>query len=173
MAVARKVHEAQSAYITPEGVERLREELRYLWKVERPRVTKAVTAAAAEGDRSENAEYIYGKKRLREIDSRVRFLVKRLDSLTVVENRVGPCDTIYFGAWVRLEDEEGEEVVYRVVGPDEFDPKLGWISMDAPMGRALLGKKEGEEILVKRPVGDAHYTVVEISYQPPVPTKEE
>ena len=166
MAVARKVHEAQSCYITPEGVERLREELRFLWKVERPRVTKAVTAAAAEGDRSENAEYIYGKKRLREIDSRVRFLVKRLDSLTVVENRVGLCDTIYFGAWVRLEDEEGEEVVYRVVGPDEFDPKLGWISMDAPMGRALLGKKEGEEILVKRPVGDARYTVVEISYQP-------
>jgi transcription elongation factor GreB len=166
MAVASKPQEVQSCYITPEGVERLREELRYLWKEERPRVTRAVTAAAAEGDRSENAEYIYGKKRLREIDRRVRFLVKRLDSLTVVENRTVPCDTIYFGAWVRLEDEAGEEVVYRVVGPDEFDPKLGWISMDAPMGRALLGKKEGEEILVKRPVGDALFTVLEVSYTP-------
>ena len=83
-----------------------------------------------------------------------------------MENRKTPCNTIYFGAWVRLEDEEGEEVIYRVVGPDEFDPKLGWISMDAPMGRALLGKKEGEEILVKRPVGDAHFTVLEVSYQP-------
>src|SRR5512133_3794599 len=115
MAVASKPQEIQSSYITPEGVEKLREELRFLWKEERPRVTRAVSAAAAEGDRSENAEYIYGKKRLREIDRRVRFLVKRLDSLTVVENRPDEApEKIFFGAWVRLENPDGDEVVYRL-----------------------------------------------------------
>jgi transcription elongation factor GreB len=156
----------QSNYITPEGVERLREELRYLWKEERPRVTRAVSDAAAEGDRSENAEYIYGKKRLREIDRRVRFLVKRLGSLTVVENRTDQCDKAYFGAWVRLENDAGEEVLYRIVGPDEFDVAKGWISMDSPMGRALLGKEEGDEVLVRRPAGVASFTILEVSYRP-------
>ncbi|OGR32927.1 MAG: transcription elongation factor GreB [Desulfuromonadales bacterium GWD2_61_12] len=167
MAIPAKPTETSSSYITPEGVETLREELRFLWKEERPRVTRAVSAAAAEGDRSENAEYIYGKKRLREIDRRVRFLVKRLDSLTVVENRPDEIpEKIFFGAWVRLENPDGDEVVYRLVGPDEFDPKKGWISIDSPMGKALLGKAEGDEVLVRRPAGNALFTVLAISYQP-------
>ncbi|HBT83280.1 MAG TPA: transcription elongation factor GreB [Desulfuromonas sp.] len=167
MSIPAKPTETSSSYITPEGVETLREELRFLWKEERPRVTRAVSAAAAEGDRSENAEYIYGKKRLREIDRRVRFLVKRLDSLTVVENRPDEIpEKIFFGAWVRLENPDGDEVVYRLVGPDEFDPKKGWISIDSPMGKALLGKAEGDEVLVRRPAGNALFTVLAISYQP-------
>lgn len=166
MSIPAKPTETSSSYITPEGVETLREELRFLWKEERPRVTRAVSAAAAEGDRSENAEYIYGKKRLREIDRRVRFLVKRLDSLTVVENRLDEIpEKIFFGAWVRLENPDGDEVVYRLVGPDEFDPKRGWISIDSPMGKALLGKAEGDEVLVRRPAGNAFFTVLEVSYK--------
>jgi transcription elongation factor GreB len=155
-----------SNYITPEGIARLREELRYLWNVDRPNVTRMVSAAAAEGDRSENAEYIYGKKRLREIDRRVRFLVKRIEALTVVEPRADAPDRIYFGAWVKLENPDGDEVVYRIVGPDEFDPKQGWISVDSPMAKALLGKSEGDEVLVRRPAGTASFTVLEVSYQP-------
>lgn len=158
--------EPQSCYITPEGVECLRAELRYLWKEERPRVTRAVSDAAAEGDRSENAEYIYGKKRLREIDRRVRFLVKRLGALTVVENSPDRSGRIFFGAWVRLENDSGEEVEYRIVGPDEFDVTRGFISVDSPMGRALLGKEEGDEVLVRRPVGNTLFTVLEVSYRP-------
>lgn len=166
MAVADKPQENKSAYITPQGIARLREELRFLWNEERPKVTRMVSAAAAEGDRSENAEYIYGKKRLREIDRRVRFLVKRIEALTVVEPRTDGCKRIYFGAWVKLETEEGDEVVYRIVGPDEFDPKLGWISIDSPVAKALLGKEEGAEILVRRPAGNALFTVLEVSYAP-------
>lgn len=156
----------RSCYITPEGAARLREELRYLWKEERPRVTQAVSDAAAEGDRSENAEYIYGKKRLREIDRRVRFLTKRLDELTVVELSPARSGRVFFGAWVRLESEDGEESAYRLVGPDEFDVSRGFISMDSPMGRALMGKEEGDEVLVLRPAGPARFTIVEISYSP-------
>lgn len=169
MAVASKAPESKSAYITPQGIARLREELRFLWNVDRPNVTRMVSAAAAEGDRSENAEYIYGKKRLREIDRRVRFLVKRIEALTVVEQRTDGTGKIFFGAWVRLENEAGEEVLYRIVGPDEFDPKLGWISIDSPMAKALLGKEEGDEIVVRRPAGTASFTVLEVSYQPLAP----
>ncbi|WP_243371460.1 transcription elongation factor GreB [Geotalea sp. SG265] len=153
-------------YITAEGAKRLREEFEYLWKVERPRVTQAVSDAAAEGDRSENAEYIYGKKRLREIDRRVRFLMKRLDVLTVVEDQPERQGKIFFGAWVRLENEEGDEVVYRIVGPDEFDPGRGYISVDSPMAKALLGKQEGDEVVVKRPAGVASFTILEVGYKP-------
>jgi transcription elongation factor GreB len=153
-------------YITPEGERRLREELERLWHDERPRVTREVTEAAAQGDRSENAEYIYGKKRLREIDSRVEFLDKRLDELTVVRDVPANDGTIYFGAWVRLEDEDGEERVYRVVGPDEFDVEQGRISVDSPFGRALMRKQEGDEVLVRRPRGDATYTIVDVAYRP-------
>ena len=110
-----------SKYITPEGERKLTEELEYLWKVERPQVTARVAEAAAQGDRSENAEYIYGKKRLREIDSRVRFLRKRLDGITVANSIPDDQDKVYFGAFVTLEDEEGKEVEYRIVGPDEFN----------------------------------------------------
>ncbi len=160
---------SKSNYITPEGFERLRAELEHLWKVERPRVTEQVSAAAALGDRSENAEYIYGKKRLREIDRRVRFLSKRIDELTVVHpDPEAQGGKVFFGAWVRLEDEDGEEAIYRVVGPDEFDPKRGWISMDSPVGRALLGRVVDEEFDVVRPKGTAAYTVIEIRYEEPV-----
>ncbi len=156
----------QTNYITPEGVKRLRDELTWLWKEERPIVTQRVSDAAAEGDRSENAEYIYGKKRLREIDRRVRFLTQRLDVLTVVENRTTGTNRVYFGAWVRLEDEDGKEAIYRIVGPDEFDPAKGWISIDSPVGKALLGKNEGDEVPVRRPAGLATFTIVEVAYQP-------
>jgi len=164
----RKSISRKSNYITPEGFERLRAELEHLWKVERPRVTEQVSVAAALGDRSENADYIYGKKRLREIDRRVRFLQKRTDDLIVVQtDPQAQAGKVFFGAWVRLEDEGGEETLYRVVGPDEFDPKQGFISMDSPVGAALLGRVEGEEFQVVRPKGTASYTVIEIRYDTP------
>src|SRR4030066_2380908 len=110
-----------SAYITPQGAQRLREELDHLWRVKRPQVTQAVSEAAAQGDRSENAEYIYGKKQLREIDQRIRFLQKRLDELVVVDRQPDDANRVFFGAWVRLENEAGKVAEYRIVGPDEFD----------------------------------------------------
>lgn len=155
----------QSAYITREGAKRLRDEAEHLWRVERPRVTHEVSVAAALGDRSENADYIYGKRRLREIDSRLRFLSKRLDELTVVERILHKDNKVYFGAWVLLEDEEGEEQEYRIVGPDESDSKSRAISMDSPMGRALLGKSDGDDVRVKRPKGDGLFTIVGIRYE--------
>lgn len=157
-----------SAYITPEGYQRLQEEHDRLWRVERPEVTEQVSAAAALGDRSENAEYIYGKKRLREIDRRVRFLAKRLEALTVVgPDEQREADRIYFGAWVSLEDEQGEIVCYRIVGPDESDPSRGEISMDSPVGRSLLGREVGDEVTVRRPRGALAYTVMTVSYSRP------
>ena len=158
--------EPRSSYITPEGARILRDELGYLLKVERPRVTQAVSDAAAEGDRSENAEYIYGKKRLREIDRRLRFLIKRLDVLTVVEHQPARQGKVFFGAWVRLENEDGDEVEYRIVGPDEFDVGKGFISMDSPVGRALLGRQEGDEVVVRRPAGSVTFTILEVRYRP-------
>lgn len=155
-----------SKYITPEGYKRLQDELTYLWKVERPQVTAAVAEAAAQGDRSENAEYTYGKKRLREIDSRVRFLTKRLDGMVVVDQLPADQSRIYFGAWFRLEDEAGNLHAYRIVGPDEFDPAKGWISIDSPLGRAVLKKAVDDEVRVRLPAGEAVYYVVEISYRP-------
>jgi transcription elongation factor GreB len=155
-----------SKYITPEGYRRLDDELTYLWKVERPQVTQSVSEAAAQGDRSENAEYIYGKKRLREIDRRVRFLAKRLDGMTVVDRLPEDRSRIYFGAWFRLEDEDGALHSYRIVGPDEFDPARRWISMDSPMGRAVLKKAVDDEVRVQTPKGEVSYYVVEVSYAP-------
>lgn len=151
--------------ITPDGARKLREELEHLWRVERPRVTHEVSEAAALGDRSENAEYIYGKKRLREIDRRVHFLRKRLEQLSVVApGQVADRSQVFFGAWVTLEDEAGEERRYRVVGPDEIAPDRGWISIQSPLGRVLLGKRVGDEVEVARPAGRAAYTILEISY---------
>jgi len=161
----------QSNYITEEGMRRLEGELDTLWREERPRVTREVSLAAAHGDRSENAEYIYGKKRLREIDRRVRFLRKRIDQLTVVEMGRQPCDRVLFGAWVTLEDEEGEVQQYRVVGPDEFDPAKGWLSMDSPMGRALIGRELDEEFELQRPKGPAAFRVLAIAYHAPSPAE--
>jgi transcription elongation factor GreB len=158
---------SRSNYITPEGFQKLQAELDRLWKVERPRVTHEVSVAAAQGDRSENAEYIYGKKRLREIDARVRFLSKRLDELSVVKPSAQQAGRVYFGAWVTLEEESGETLCYRIVGPDEFDPTLGRISIDSPVGRALLGREEGDEVVVDRPKGRTTYCVLEIRYRDP------
>ena len=153
-----------SKYITPEGARKLKDELDFLVTVERPRVTQQVADAAALGDRSENAEYIYGKRRLREIDRRLEFLAKRIEKLVVVSDPPGDRRRVAFGAWVRLEDDDGEEVEYRIVGPDEFDPKARLISVDSPVARALLGKREGDEVTVHRPKGDATYTVVSVRY---------
>jgi len=158
-----------SAYITPEGYKRLKDELHFLWKVERPEVTQQVSAAAALGDRSENAEYIYGKKRLREIDSRVRFLRKRLENLSVVDQLPTDTSKIYFGAWVELYKDGGETVNYRLVGPDEIDPALNHISIDSVLGKALLGKHPDDEVLVDTPSGTHQYEVIAINYAPAEP----
>jgi len=156
----------RSGYITPEGASALREELDRLWKVERPLVTQAVSEAAAQGDRSENADYIYGKRRLREIDRRIRHLMLRLDAVRVVSAPPSDTGRVFFGAWVRLESDAGDETVYRIVGPDEFDAAQGFISMDSPVGRALLGKREGDEVVVERPAGRGVYTIIQVSYVP-------
>ena len=158
---------AGSKYITPEGARRLRAELEQLWREERPRVTQAVAAAAAQGDRSENAEYTYGKRRLREIDRRVRFLRKRLDGMVVVEQAPANGARVFFGAWVELEAQDGARTRHRIVGPDEFDMAPGYVSMDAPLGRALLRRALDEEVTVETPAGNRVYLIVAIEYQPP------
>ncbi|ABC27488.1 transcription elongation factor GreB [Hahella chejuensis KCTC 2396] len=154
----------KARYITSEGERVLREELQYLWKVKRPEVTKAVSEAAAMGDRSENAEYIYGKKQLREIDRRVRYLTKRLDELKVVDRPPEDQSRVYFGAWVTLEDEEGDEHRYRIVGSDEIGAQKGYISVDSPMAKALLKKQVDDEAIVTTPSGRKSYFVIEIEY---------
>lgn len=159
--------EKKSNYITPEGHKKFVKEADFLWRVERPRITKEVGEAAAQGDRSENAEYIYGKKRLREIDRRLRFLSKRLDQLVVVKDPPRQRDKVFFGAWVDLEDEDDTRYHYRIVGPDESDAERGYISMDSPVGRALLGKMLDDEVTVKRPKGDVVFTIMDIRYESP------
>lgn len=154
-----------SPYITEAGYQRLNEELKYLWKEKRPEVTRKVSEAAAQGDRSENAEYIYGKKQLREIDGRVRFLSKRLDELTVVSRPPGEADRIFFGAWVSLENDEGESFRYRIVGPDEFDAAPDYISIDSPMARALLKKQVDDEIAIEQGEHTNSYYVTGIEYE--------
>lgn len=153
-----------AAYITLEGAARLRAELDHLWRKKRPQVTQAVADAAALGDRSENAEYIYGKRQLREIDRRIRFLQKRLDELIVVDRPPSDPARVYFGAYVQLEDESGATFEYRIVGPDEFDMARGWISIDAPLARALLKKTIDDEVTVQLPSGRAVYTVTRVRY---------
>ncbi|MGL4979301.1 MAG: transcription elongation factor GreB [Plesiomonas sp.] len=153
-------------YITREGWLALDKELKYLWKIERPQVTQAVSEAAAMGDRSENAEYIYGKKRLREIDRRVRFLSKRLDILKIIDPSPQQEGKVFFGAWVTLENEQGVESCYRIVGADEFDPAKNWISINSPVARALIGKVVDDEIVVETPSGCVCYLVLGIRYHP-------
>ncbi|MDQ3337675.1 MAG: transcription elongation factor GreB [Myxococcota bacterium] len=155
----------RSAYITPEGAKKLRAELDELWTVERPRVTQQVADAAALGDRSENADYIYGKRRLREIDRRLRFLSKRLDVVVVVSEPPSDPKRAFFGAYITVEDEDGVEKTYRIVGGDESDMAKGWISIDSPVARALVGKSEGDEVTVKVPKGDVVYTVIGVQYR--------
>jgi transcription elongation factor GreB len=153
-----------SKYITVEGARRLREELDQLWKIERPRVTQAVSEAAAQGDRSENAEYTYGKKRLREIDNRVRFLRKRLDGMVTVDQPPSDPRKVFFGAWVSLEADDGKETRYRIVGPDEFDLAPDYISMDSPLGRALMRKGLDDEVTVELPAGPRKFVIMAIEY---------
>ncbi|KKO44648.1 transcription elongation factor GreB [Arsukibacterium ikkense] len=155
----------KSNLITRQGYDTLERELRYLWKEERPRVTQQVSDAAAMGDRSENAEYIYGKKRLREIDRRVRFLTKRLEQLQVVYPSVKQHGKVFFGAWVQLEDESGELRRYQLVGPDEFDLRQHKLSIDSPLARALLGKMLDDEVKVMTPTGEHWYSITAISYE--------
>ena len=154
-----------SPYITPAGQKRLNEELSYLWKVKRPQVTKAVSEAAAMGDRSENAEYIYGKKQLREIDARIHFLKKRLGELVVVDRTPDDTSKVFFGAWVEIEDTEGNVQQYRIVGPDESDAEKNFISIDSPVAKALLRRTEGDEVVVSRPNGKASFVITSIHYQ--------
>jgi transcription elongation factor GreB len=155
-----------SKYITPQGAQRLKSELDQLWKVERPQVTASVAAAAAQGDRSENAEYIYGKRRLREIDRRVRFLRQRLDGMNIVTQPPTERSRIFFGSWVTLEDDTGKQSRYRLVGPDEFDHAPGYISMDAPLGRALLGKRLDDELTIHLPTHNTQrFIIVAITYE--------
>ncbi len=152
-------------YITRDGWNRLDQELKFLWKEERPKVTQAVSEAAALGDRSENAEYIYGKRRLREIDRRVRFLTKRLEVLQIVDYAPKQEGKVFFGAWVELEDEEGGVKTYRVVGSDEFDPSRNWISIDSPVARALIGKSVDDEISALTPSGKLTFYINKIWYK--------
>ncbi|EMC8779998.1 transcription elongation factor GreB [Providencia rettgeri] len=156
----------KSLLITREGWDALDKELKYLWKEERPRVTQSVSEAAAQGDRSENAEYIYGKKRLREIDRRIRFLSKRLDQLRIIEPDPRQEGRVFFGAWVKLEDKNENIRIFRIVGADEFNPTKQWISIDSPVARALIGKQVDDEITVNTPGGQVTYFVLEISYHP-------
>lgn len=153
-----------SKFITPAGHARLSAELDQLWRIERPQVTQAVAEAAAQGDRSENAEYTYGKKRLREIDSRVRFLRKRLDGMTVVDRPPADPRKVFFGAWVTLEDDAGATTRHRIVGPDEFDLAPGYVSMDAPLARSLLGKRLDDEVTIRTPAGERSVLIVAIDY---------
>ena len=164
MSRYRPPRSAGTALITPEGEARMRAELHELWHVRRPQVTQSVSEAAAQGDRSENAEYTYGKKMLREIDSRVRFLTKRLENLKVVDSRPSDPNKVYFGAWVSLEDDDGHESRYRIVGPDELDLKTQQISIDAPLARALIGKALDAEVRVQTPTGEKAWYLVAIEY---------
>lgn len=152
-------------YITRAGYDKLRAELDQLWHGERPKVTADVQAAAAQGDRSENAEYIYGKKRLREIDRRIRFLSKRLEILNIVEPHEEQEGKVFFGAWVTVEDEDEARFTYRIVGGDEIDLEKRHISVDSPMAKALLGKRVGDSGTVQRPKGPVEVTVVEVRYR--------
>ena len=155
---------AKSPYLTADGYDRLRREADQLWVLRRE-VTQALAAAAAEGDRSENAEYIYRKKQLREMDRRIGYLQRRLPELKVVH--AGPSDTQkdFFGAWVTLEESDGTELSFRIVGADEFDPKQNWISVDSPMARALLTRSVDQEFSVRTPAGEKSYLVIEVRYE--------
>ena len=157
---------AARRYLTRAGAERMHIELLRLLNDERPRVTAEVSAAAAQGDRSENAEYIYGKKRLREIDRRIRFLQRRLDTCTIVSPEdQADTERVWFGAWVTLEDEDGTERTYQIVGPDEIDARGTLVSVESPLGRSLLGKRRGDDVTVRRPRGEVELVVRDIRYR--------
>ncbi|WP_437820211.1 transcription elongation factor GreB [Sorangium sp. So ce1078] len=152
------------AYITPGGARKLSEELARLRSVERPRIVQEVADAAAQGDRSENAEYIYGKKKLREIDRRMHYLTKRLEKAVVVDPSEQRGDKVFFGATVEIEDEDGARHTYQIVGEDEIDSAAGRISWRSPVGRSLLGKRAGDVITVRRPAGEAEMEIISVRY---------
>jgi transcription elongation factor GreB len=154
----------RSNYITPEGAATLERELDALWRIKRPQVTRAVAEAAAQGDRSENAEYIYGKKQLAEIDRRVRHLRRRLRSVRVVDRLPAETRKVYFGAWIELENPRGEVKRFRLVGPDEFDHAPGYLSIDSPLGKAVLGKTVDDAFRITTPEGAAEWTLIGVSY---------
>ncbi len=157
--------EKSTALITPQGHARLKAELDELWRQRRPEVVKALAAAAAEGDRSENAEYTYRKKQLGEIDRRVRYLSKRLEALRVVDTQPSDPEAVFFGATVELENiDTGDSHLYRIVGPDETDAPKGWISIDSPLARALLKKRIDDEFSVELPSGITRFVLVDVSY---------
>lgn len=159
--------EKSTALVTPEGHARLKAELDELWRLKRPEVVRALAAAAAEGDRSENAEYTYRKKQLGEIDRRVRYLSKRLETLRVVDAAPSDPQAVFFGAHVEIEDiATGETSRYRIVGPDETDAKLGWISIDSPLARAMLKKRIDDEFEAQLPGGAARYAIIDVRYDP-------
>jgi transcription elongation factor GreB len=161
------IHMNDKVYITPAGARCLRDELNHIWRVSRPAVTAVVSAAAALGDRSENADYIYGKRQLREIDKRIRYLTKRLDNLEIVDRQPEDLDKVFFGAWVLIEDEQGDARQVRIVGADEFDLKKSWISLNSPLARALLGKRQGTDVRFKLPEGEQALYIKAVSYEPP------
>jgi len=157
--------EKSTALITREGHARLKAELDELWRIKRPEVVKALAAAAAEGDRSENAEYTYRKKQLGEIDRRVRYLSKRLEQLRVVDAAPTDPEAVFFGAWVELENAAtGELQRYRIVGPDETDAKRGFISIDSPLARAMLKKRVDDEFEASLPSGTTRFAIVGVRY---------
>lgn len=151
-------------YITPPGLEKLRAELNHLRNVERPKLVETVAWAASNGDRSENADYIYGKRRLRDIDSRLRFLTQRIEAAEVVDPTKQSGKIIRFGAIVEVEDSEGTIAKYQILGEDEHQPDKGIISWRSPFASALLGKQEGDEVTVQKPMGPEVFSVLEVSY---------
>lgn len=161
----QQVPKGTKNYITPAGFARLQAEFKHLMDVERPEIVKVVQWAAALGDRSENADYLYGKKRLREIDKRLRFLTKRIGFAQVVDPTQQPHDKIYFGATVVVADKTGAAHTYAIVGMDEIDPARGHISWISPLAKALIGKEEGETVIVRAPGGDQELEIVEVRYE--------
>jgi len=152
-------------YLTPQGLKKIQKELHLLLHKERPQIVKTVSWAAENGDRSENTDYIYGKRRLREIDKRIRHLQSRLDNIEVIDPATVKSDCVSFGATVSIEDENGEKSTFQIVGPDEYEPESGKISWKAPMASALMGKKEGETVKVKRPRGILEVEIIKIEYK--------
>jgi transcription elongation factor GreB len=151
-------------YVTREGARKLQDELANLRSSQRPKIVQEVADAAAQGDRSENAEYIYGKRKLREIDRRIHWLTKRLESATVVEQRTDSIDKVFFGAFVDVEDENGGHATYRIVGEDEIDLARGHVSWRSPLGRSLLTKRSGDTVVLRRPNGEVELTILAIRY---------
>jgi transcription elongation factor GreB len=151
-------------YITPVGYKRLREEFAHLWEVERPKLVDTIAWAAGNGDRSENGDYIYGKKRLREVDRRIRFLSKRLENAEVVDHRNREADQIFFGATVTVSDAQGQERTVSIVGADEVDPMRGRVSWISPIAKALLKAREGDTVTLQTPNGPQRLDVLEIRY---------